>query len=82
MHSRIVFLTGIERLHLTLTEIIGIQQMTNKDDPIQLIMKYSINNAINSATDYTQHEFFWTHNIQKSSGTILSNIIHIIYPIY
>ncbi|CAK1590865.1 unnamed protein product [Parnassius mnemosyne] len=59
----------IERFHSTIGEIIRIQRMTNKDDPIQLIMKFSViayNNSIHSATEYTPHELLFGHTASRN----------------
>lgn len=59
----------IERFHSTIAEIIRIQRMTNKDDPIQLIMKYAIiayNNAIHSTTGYTPRELLFGHTASRN----------------
>ncbi|CAK1592478.1 unnamed protein product [Parnassius mnemosyne] len=53
----------------TIGEIIRIQRMTNKDDPIQLIMKFSViayNNSIHSATEYTPHELLFGHTASRN----------------
>lgn len=66
----------IERFHSTIAEIIRIQRMTNKDDPIQLIMKYAIiayNNAIHSTTGYTPRELLFGHTASR-------NPLELFYP--
>lgn len=59
----------IERFHSTIGEIIRIQKLTNKEDPIQSIMKYSViayNNSIHSSTDYTPHELLFGHTASRN----------------
>ncbi|XP_050678475.1 uncharacterized protein LOC126974848 [Leptidea sinapis] len=66
----------IERLHSTLSEIIRIQKMTNKDDTTETIMKYALiayNNTIHSATNYTPHEVLFGHTASR-------NFLEIYYP--
>ncbi|KAJ2947350.1 hypothetical protein O0L34_g17078 [Tuta absoluta] len=66
----------VERFHSTIAEIIRIQRMTNKEDPIQTLMKYAIiayNNAIHSATNYTPHDLLFGH-------TATRNPLEIYYP--
>lgn len=66
----------IERFHSTIAEIIRIQRMINKDDPIQLLMKYAIiayNNAIHSTTGYTPRELLFGHTASR-------NPLELFYP--
>lgn len=66
----------IERFHSTIGEIIRIQRMTNKDDTIQVIMRYAViayNNSIHSATGYTPHELLYGH-------TAARNPLELYYP--
>lgn len=66
----------IERFHSTIGEIIRIQRMTNKDDPIQQIMNYAViayNNAIHSATGYTPRELLFGHTASR-------NPLELFYP--
>lgn len=66
----------IERFHSTIAEIVRIQRMTNKEDTIQMIMKYSViayNNAIHSTTGYTPHELLFGHTASR-------NPLELFYP--
>lgn len=66
----------IERFHSTISEIIRIQRMTNKEDPIQIIMNYAIiayNNAIHSTTGYTPRELLLGHTASR-------NPLELFYP--
>lgn len=66
----------VERFHSTIAEIIRIQRMTNKEDPITLVMAYSIiayNNSIHSTTGYTPHELLFGHTASR-------NPLEIYYP--
>lgn len=59
----------VERFHSTIGEIIRLQRLTNKDDTIQTLMKYSIiayNNSIHSATGYTPRELLFGHTESRN----------------
>lgn len=58
----------IERLHSTLAELIRLQRITDKDEPINL-MKYAIiayNNTIHSATGFTPFELLYGHTNSRN----------------
>lgn len=66
----------IERFHSTISEIIRLQRLTNKDDTIQTLMKYSLiayNNSIHSTTGYTPRELLFGHTESR-------NPLEIYYP--
>lgn len=66
----------VERFHSTIAELIRLQRLTNKDDTIQTLMKYSLiayNNTIHSATGYTPRELLFGHTDSR-------NPLEIYYP--